>query len=199
MALSPQDLLPTSLAKKSPQDPEGCMELGTWRDCPSLCGSARPPPQPLSSRVGDRGLFRLFSGLSADTGNGLALRTGPRPMLVLAKVEGGPERTQAGPCCSHTLQCLSDFFPFARAFWVWISSHAFVLPATLDSRPQCPLRHAPVWAVGYIAAPGRREQGTSGHDRALGCGLVAVTITCIPGLQPTVPHLPTPNSFLVYS
>lgn len=30
----------------------------------------------------------------------------------------------------------SDFFTFARAFWAWISGHAFVLPATLDSKPQ---------------------------------------------------------------
>lgn len=90
---------------------------------------------------------------------------------------------------STTVVCLSDFFTFARAFWVWISSHAFVLPATLDSRPQTVHSdiHTPIWAVGYTAVPGRREQGTSGHDRALGCGRVAVTVPHIPGLHPMGP------------
>lgn len=53
--------------------------------------------------------------------------------------------------------------------------------------PDCPLRHTPIWAVGYTAVPGRRKQGTSGHDRALGCGRVAVTVPHIPGLHPMGP------------
>lgn len=81
--------------------------------------------------------------------------------------------------------CLSDFFTFARAFWAWISGHAFVLPAMLDSRPQSV--HTDTCQSGQvstIAVPGRREQGTSGHDRVPGYGQVTVTSTHIPGLQP---------------
>lgn len=81
--------------------------------------------------------------------------------------------------------CLSDFFTFARAFWAWISGHAFVLPAMLDSRPQSV--HADTRQSGQlstIVVPGRREQGTNGHNRAPGYGQVAVTSTHIPSLQP---------------
>lgn len=65
------------------------------------------------------------------------------------------------------------------------SGHAFVLPAMLDSRPQSV--HADTRQSGQlstIAIPGRRKQGTSGHNRAPGYGQVAVTSTHIPGLQP---------------
>lgn len=146
-----------------------------------------------------RGLFRIFSGPSPYMGSGLAPRLGPRPQSlhhapVLPKPKGqhpgGGGHDQRGhrrPPVAHIHYnvYLSDFFTFARAFWAWISGHAFVLPAMLDSRLQSV--HADTRQSGQlstIAVPGRREQGTSGHDRAPGYGQVAVTSTHIPGLQP---------------
>lgn len=57
--------------------------------------------------------------------------------------------------------CLSDFFTFARAFWAWISSHAFVLPAKLDSRPQSAhaLRYTPIWAVATLPSQAEGNKG----------------------------------------
>lgn len=80
-----------------------------------------------------------------------------RPLLLIY--------TTVSVCLSvRPFVCQIFFFFFARAFWAWISSHAFVLPAKLDSRPQSvhPLRHMPIWAVDHIAiqAEGTRDQWT---------------------------------------
>lgn len=79
-----------------------------------------------------------------------------RPLLLIY--------TTVSVCLSVRPFVCQIFFFFARAFWAWISSHAFVLPAKLDSRPQSvhPLRHMPIWAVDHIAiqAEGTRDQWT---------------------------------------
>lgn len=60
----------------------------------------------------------------------------------------------------HYSVCLSDFFTFARAFWVWISSHAFVLPAMLDSRPQSV--HSDMHQSGQLATLPSQAEGNKG-------------------------------------
>lgn len=155
------------------------MELGSWRDCPSLCGSARldPPPKPSQERGAQGPLPNILRSVPRHgqwprpTHWSLAIVT--VPCLVPPKPEGqrvgGDGHDQRGhrqaPCCSYTLQCLSvclsDFFTFARAFWAWISSHAFVLPAKLDSRPQSAhaLRHMPIWAVATLPSQAEGNKG----------------------------------------
>lgn len=64
----------------------------------------------------------------------------PSPRASIREVVAMTREDTGSSCCPYTLQCLSvclsDFFTFARAFWAWMSGHAFVLPAMLDSRPQ---------------------------------------------------------------
>lgn len=130
------------------------MELGNWRDCPSLCGSARlRNTHTTQSRAGCTGASSDNSQVVPRHGQWpcpthLSLATVTAPCLVLPKPDGqhGGGRAVAredigSPPAAHIHYsvlsvCLSDFFTFARAFWAWISRHAFVLPAKLDSRPK---------------------------------------------------------------
>lgn len=96
------------------------MELGSWRDCPSLCGSARlRNTHTTQSRAGCTGASSDNSQVVPRHGQWprpthWSLATVTAPCLVLPKPDGqhgggravAREDIGSPPCCSYTLQCL---------------------------------------------------------------------------------------------
>lgn len=121
-----------------------------------------------------------------------AARGFPSPRASIQKVVAMAREDTGGPPAAHIHYsvCLSvrqsvRFLYFCTCI-LGLDIRPCLCPAchTGLQAPECPLRHTPVWAVGHIAVPGRREQESSGHNRAPGYGQVAVTSTHIPGLWP---------------
>lgn len=154
------------------------MELGSWKDCPSLCGSARLAlPKPSQERGAQGPLPNILRSVPRHgqwphpTHWSLAIVTAP--CLLPPKLEdqriGGDGHDQRGhrqaPAAhihySVYLSVCQISLLFARAFWAWIASHAFVLPAKLDSRPQSAhaLRHTPIWAVATLPSQAEGNKG----------------------------------------
>lgn len=114
----------------------------------------------------------------------------PSPRASIREVVAMTREDTGSSCCPYTLQCLSVCLSVRFLYFCTCILGLDVRPCLCPAchaglqAPECPLRHTPIWAVVHTAVPGRREQGTSGHDRAPGDGRVAVTSTHIPGLQP---------------
>lgn len=162
------------------------MALGSWRDCPSLCGSTRlPPPQPSQERGAQGPLPNILRSVPRHgqwprpTHWSLAIVIAP--CLVLPKPEGqhvegdghGQRGHRQAPAAHiHYSVCLS-VRSSVRFFFLHVRSGL--------GYPAMPLSCLPSWTPGprvfihsdtcqsgqLTTLPSRqKEQGTSGHDRA---------------------------------
>lgn len=165
------------------------MELGSWRDHPR--GSGLFLPFLGVTEVGDRGLSE-FSQVSRH-GQWPHPCARPRPSCCsAAQCFPSPRAsiqevvTMAREDTVHPLPpnpppplliyttmsvCLSVRLLYFCTCILGLDIRPCLCPACHAGlqAPECPLRHTPIWAVGHIAVPGRREQESSGHSRAPGC------------------------------